>query len=54
VTAGPEETARQDDPVESGSLEPEPEGGLEERPAPQQDRAESGDLEGAPRGDPTP
>jgi hypothetical protein len=48
----PEETARQDDPVESGS--PDPEGEGEERPAPQQDPAESGSLEGAPRGDPTP
>jgi hypothetical protein len=49
-----EEKARQDDPVESGSLEPEPEGDVEERPAPQQDPSESGELEGAPRGDPTP
>jgi hypothetical protein len=49
-----EETARQDDPAESGSLEPDPEGGLEERPAPQQDPSESDELEGAPRGDPTP
>jgi hypothetical protein len=49
-----EETARQDDPVESGSLEDEPETGIDERPAPQQDPAESGALEGAPRGDPTP
>lgn len=49
-----EESARQDDPVESGSLELEPEGGLEERPAPQQDPAESGALEGARRGDHTP
>jgi hypothetical protein len=50
----PEETARQDDPVESGSLEDDPEGRPEERQAPQQDPAESGALEGAPRGDPTP
>jgi hypothetical protein len=50
----PEETARQDDPVESGSVEREPEGDLEERPAPEQDPAESSELEGAPRGDPTP
>jgi hypothetical protein len=49
-----EETARQDDPAESGSLEPEPEGDVEERPAPRQNPAESGELEGAPRGDPTP
>jgi hypothetical protein len=49
-----EETARQDDPVESGSLEDEPETAIDERPAPQQDPAESGALEGAPRGDPTP
>ena len=49
-----EEPAPEDDPVESGSLEPEPDVGLEERPAPRQDPAESGDLEGAPRGDPTP
>jgi hypothetical protein len=50
----PEETARQDDPVEASSLEPEPEGDVEKRPAPQQNPAESSGLEGAPRGDPTP
>jgi hypothetical protein len=50
----PEETARQDDPVEASSLEPEPEGDVEERPAPRQSPAESSELEGAPRGDPTP
>jgi hypothetical protein len=49
-----EETARQDDPAESGSLEPEPESGIDERPAPRQDAGESGALEGAERGDPTP
>jgi hypothetical protein len=49
-----EEPARQDDPVEGGSLEDEPESGIDERPAPRQDPAESGALEGAPRGDPTP
>jgi hypothetical protein len=52
--SAPEETARQDDPAESGSVEPEPEGSLEKHPAPERDAAESGELEGAPRGDPTP
>lgn len=50
----PEETARQDDPVEASSLEPEPEGDVEERPAPQKNPAESSELEGPPRGDAAP
>jgi hypothetical protein len=50
----PEENARQDDPAGGGSPEPEPEGDVEERPAPGQNPAESSELEGAPRGDPTP
>jgi hypothetical protein len=50
----PEETARQDDPVESAPPEDAEEEAAEDRPARQQDPAGNKDLEGAPRGDPTP